>query len=83
MTDPKPNDVRAILDCGSPIMDADTNRPHSANFLEVEGGMSRIGLEQRILLVRKPLNLRGEVVRGTAKTSGWRDASQIPAAALA
>ena len=39
MTNPEPDDVRAVLDGGSAIMDADTNRPHPANLLEVEGRM--------------------------------------------
>ena len=46
VTDPKPNDVRAILDSDGTIMDADTNGPHPANLLEVEGWMSGIGLDR-------------------------------------
>src|SRR5947207_16007732 len=57
MADPEPDDLRAVLNGGGTIMDADTNRPHPANFLEVEGRMPRIGLEQFVVLVRKPLDL--------------------------
>ena len=45
MTNPEPNDVRTILDCGCAIVNADANRPHPADLLEVEGRMPWVGLE--------------------------------------
>jgi hypothetical protein len=51
--------------------------------------MPRIGFEQVVFLFRKALNLLGklrppwEVANRTARTSCWRDASQVPTAPLA
>src|SRR5437868_11285762 len=61
MTNPKPNHVRAILDSDGTIVNTDTNRPHLANLLEMEGWMSGIGLEHSVILIRKPLNLLGKL----------------------
>ena len=37
MPNPEPNDVGTILNGSSAVVDADPNRPHPADLLEVEG----------------------------------------------
>jgi hypothetical protein len=62
MTNPEPGDVRTILDCDGAIVDADANRPHPTDLLEVERWMPWIGLEQFVVLIREPLNLSRELI---------------------
>ncbi len=61
MTDPKPDDVGAVLDRRGAIVNADPHRPHPAHFLKMEGWVPRVGLEQFVVFIRKPPDLLGEL----------------------
>lgn len=54
-----PNPIHAAFDIGGegPVVRSNTHRPELTDFLEVQGGMSGIRLEELIVLVRKLLDV--------------------------
>ena len=56
-TNPHPDKVRSVLRRQGSVMEPNTGRPHLANFLKLQRGMVRIGLEQGIVLLRQILDI--------------------------
>ena len=57
MPNPEPDNIGAVLHGSGSIVNADTNRPHPPDFLEVQRWMPRVVLEQFVICVGKLLNL--------------------------
>ena len=56
MPDPEPDDISTVLDSYGPVVNADPDRAHPANPLEVKGRMLEIGLQQFVAAVGDSLN---------------------------
>jgi hypothetical protein len=54
---PEPDEAVCRFDREGAVVSADASRPEPADFLEVEGGMSRILLQARVRLIGEIPNL--------------------------
>ena len=59
-SNPEPQHTVIDLDPQSTVMESHAGRPETASFLEVEGGVCRIRLQQNECLVCKGPNLKWE-----------------------